>query len=65
MIPSLSAPTATAGDSQVILAWTAVTGATGYNVKRATIAGGPYTTIASNVSSTSYVDTAVTNGTTY
>ncbi|WP_312421848.1 fibronectin type III domain-containing protein [Anaerospora hongkongensis] len=56
---------ATAGDSQVTLSWDAVTGATGYNVKRSTTAGGPYTTIASNVSGTSYVDTGVVNGTTY
>lgn len=63
----ISAPTnltATAGDAKVTLSWTAVSGATGYNVKRATTAGGPYT-IASNVSGTSYVDTTVTNGTTY
>ncbi|MBU2703808.1 fibronectin type 3 domain-containing protein [Sporomusaceae bacterium BoRhaA] len=33
--------------------------------KQAYQLGGPYTTIVSNVSGTSYVDTAVTNGTTY
>lgn len=54
-----------AGNSQVTLSWDAVTGATGYNVKRSTTAGGPYTTIASNVSGTSHVDTDVINGTTY
>lgn len=57
--------TATSGDSQVTLSWSAVTGATGYNVKRSTTAGGPYTTIATNVAGTSYLDTTVTNGTTY
>lgn len=56
---------ATAGDSQVTLSWDAVTGAIGYNVKRSITAGGPYTTIASNVPGTSYVDTDVVNGTTY
>ncbi|MBP2632061.1 MAG: hypothetical protein H6Q70_2689 [Firmicutes bacterium] len=56
---------AVAGNSQVTLSWTAVDGATGYNVKRSITAGGPYTTIASNVSGTTYVDTSVTNGTTY
>ncbi len=63
-----SAPTnlvATASDANVTLAWTAVAGATGYNVKRSTASGGPYTTVASGVTATSYVDTTVTNGTTY
>ncbi len=52
------------GDSLVNLNWDAVTGATGYNVKRSLTAGGPYETIA-NASDTSYVDTNVVNGTTY
>ncbi|SFM11485.1 hypothetical protein [Pelosinus propionicus] len=56
---------AIAGDSQVALSWTAITGATGYNVKRSTAAGGPYTAIATNITGTSYVDTTVTNRTTY
>jgi len=57
--------TSAAGDSQVTLNWSVVIGATGYNVKRATTAGGPYETIASNVSGTSYIDNSVVNGTTY
>jgi hypothetical protein len=57
--------TATAGDSLVTLSWTAVDGAVGYNVKRSITAGGPYTTIATNVTGTSYIDNTVTNGTTY
>jgi hypothetical protein len=56
--------TATGGNQQVSLAWTASTGATSYNVKRAATNGGPYTTVASPAG-TSYTDTAVTNGTTY
>jgi hypothetical protein len=56
--------TATGGDQQVSLAWTASTGATSYNVKRAAVSGGPYTTVASPAGAT-YTDTAVTNGTTY
>lgn len=65
--PGVNEPTliANAGDSKVTLSWTIIDGATGYNLKRATIAGGPYTTIASNVTGTSYVDTDVINGTTY
>ncbi len=57
--------TAAAGDSQLTLSWTAVDGAISYNVKRSTTSGGTYTTIASNVSGTSYVDTSVTNGIIY
>lgn len=57
--------TAVADNSRVILNWDTVSGATGYNVKRSTTAGGPYTTIASNVSGTSYVDNDVVNGTNY
>lgn len=56
--------TATGGDQQVSLTWTASTGATSYNVKRAAVSGGPYTTVASPAGAT-YTDTTVTNGTTY
>ncbi|WP_166244758.1 glycoside hydrolase family 6 protein [Paenibacillus turpanensis] len=57
--------TAAAGDTQVVLSWSAADGATGYNVKRAASSGGPYTTVASNVSVASYTDTGLANGTTY
>src|SRR5262245_27623289 len=43
---------ATPGNGQVTLSWNASSGATSYNVKRATTNGGPYTTIASGVTST-------------
>jgi hypothetical protein len=56
---------AAAGDTQVTLTWNASSGATGYNVKRSTTAGGPYTVVAANVSSTAFTDTTVANGTTY
>ncbi|WP_077612120.1 LamG-like jellyroll fold domain-containing protein [Clostridium sp. Marseille-P2415] len=56
---------AVGGDSKVDLTWNAVTDATSYTIKRSTIAGGPYTTIATGVTGTSYTDTDVTNGTTY
>ncbi|NQX61832.1 fibronectin type III domain-containing protein [Paenibacillus qinlingensis] len=52
-------------NSSINLNWTAVTGATSYNVKRATTAGGPYTTIATSVTGATYTDNSVTNGTTY
>ncbi|MCA1628325.1 MAG: fibronectin type III domain-containing protein, partial [Acidobacteria bacterium] len=63
-----AAPTglsATAGNAEVTLSWTASSGATSYKVKRATVSGGPYTTIASGLAATSYTDTTVSNGTTY
>lgn len=56
--------TATAGNAQVALSWTASSGAASYNVKRAATSGGPYGTIASP-SATNYTDTGLTNGTTY
>ena len=55
---------ATPGNAQVSLAWNASTGATSYNVKRATTSGGPYATIASPTAP-SFIDSTVTNGTTY
>jgi hypothetical protein len=58
---------ATPGTGQISLTWTAPAGgAYVYNVKRSTVSGGPYTTLASGVATTSYTDTAgLVNGTTY
>jgi fibronectin type 3 domain-containing protein len=56
--------TATAGDAMVTLMWTASSGATGYNVKRATTSGGPYTQLAAPTA-TNYTDSSAANGTTY
>ena len=55
---------ATAGNAQVSLAWSASSTASSYDVKRSTISGGPYAQIAS-VTSPSYTDATVTNGTAY
>ncbi len=57
--------TATAGDGSVSLSWSASSGADSYIVQRAQTSGGPYTTIAANVTTTSYADSGLTNGTTY
>lgn len=57
--------TATAGNSQVSLSWAAASGATSYEVQRSSSNGGPYSTIVPSVTQTSYVDTAVADGTTY
>ena len=47
----------------IALDWSAASGATGYNVKRATSSGGPYTTIA-NVATMNYTDTSMSPGVT-
>jgi fibronectin type 3 domain-containing protein len=56
--------TATPGNAVVTLAWSASAGATGYNVKRATTSGGPYTQLGAPTS-TGYTDSSVINGVTY
>jgi autotransporter-associated beta strand protein len=57
---------ATLSGANVNLAWTASTGAATYTIKRATVSGGPYTTLsAGSVVGTSYTDTAATAATTY
>jgi chitin-binding protein len=55
----------TAGNAQVSLTWNAVSGATGYNVKRSTTSGGPYANVGANVTTNSFVNTGLTNGTPY
>ena len=55
---------ATPGNKQVALSWTASSGAASYNLKRATVNGGPYTTVT-NVTTTSCTNPGLTNGTTY
>jgi subtilisin family serine protease len=57
--------TATGADSRITLTWPSVPGAMRYNVRRSLTTGGPYTLLASDVKATTYIDTAVTNGTTY
>src|SRR5262249_66947 len=56
---------ATAEESKIILNWNVATAPVTYLVKRATVSGGPYSMIASNVRTINYTDAAVTNGTTY
>ena len=56
---------ATAGDTQVSLSWSAVSGAATYSVLRSPTAGSGYAPLASGLVSTSYTDLAIANGTTY
>lgn len=63
--PAPTGLTATAGKKKVTLSWTAAAGATSYNIKRATTNGGPYTVVASGITSTAYTNTGLTSGVTY
>lgn len=62
-----SAPTVsiTGGDAQATLNWNSVANATGYNVKRSSTTGGPYTIVGANVSGTTYTDTSLVNSAGY
>lgn len=57
--------TAIAGDTKVFLVWSASAGATGYVIKRGTSSGNETTTVTAGSTSTSYIDTGLTDGTTY
>jgi beta-galactosidase len=50
--------TAMAANGQIVLNWNVVPGAK-YNLKRATVSGGSYSTIASSISKTNYTDASV------
>ena len=55
--------TAVAGDGEVHLSWSAVDGATGYNVYRST--GNGYVLIATGLTDTAFTDASAVNGTAY
>jgi hypothetical protein len=57
--------TAITVDSRVGLSWNTFAEATSFCIKRSTTVGGPYTTVASNVTGTSYEDSTVKAGETY
>src|SRR6185503_5062111 len=62
--PTPTGLSATPGNGQVSLSWNASSGASSYNIKRATVSGGPYTTVGTTTS-TSFTNTGLTNGTTF
>jgi cellulose 1,4-beta-cellobiosidase len=70
-LPQATPPTAPTGlaasasSGQVALSWNASAGATSYNLKRGASAAGPFTAVATGLTTTSYADTTVVNGTTY
>lgn len=54
-----------ASSSQINLTWSASSGATSYNVKRSSVSGGPYTTVASGITSTNHGDAGLSASTAY
>jgi fibronectin type 3 domain-containing protein len=63
----LAAPSVSiaAGDAQATLNWSPVANATGYNVKRGSASGGPYSIVGANVSGTTFTDTSLINSAGY
>jgi autotransporter-associated beta strand protein len=65
--PPASAPGSLTGDfvsANIVLHWSAVPGAVGYIIRRATNSGGPYTYVQ-NITETTYTDAGLNVGTTY
>jgi hypothetical protein len=56
---------ASPGKKKITVSWTAAPGAGSYNIKRSTVNGGPYTTIATNVTGSSYANGGLTAGVRY
>jgi len=65
VVPAPAGLSAANGNALVVLSWSSVIGATGYNVKRSSTNGGPYSTVGPNVATTSFTNTGLVNGTTY
>jgi hypothetical protein len=62
--PTLAASTGP-GAKKITLTWSSSAGATSYAVARSQTSGGPYTTIASGVTGTTYQNTGLSSGATY
>jgi sucrose-6-phosphate hydrolase SacC (GH32 family) len=63
--PAPSGLSASASDTSIQLFWTGTPEAASYTIKRSTSLSGPFTTIASGISASSYVDSPAANGSTY
>ncbi len=57
--------TAVGGTNQVIISWDALAGAASYTVKRSASSGGPFSSVASGITDTSYTDTTAGAGQTF
>ena len=56
---------ATQSDSEISITWSAVAGATHYNLYQATVSGGPYTQIEGDIDATGYLDSGLSVKTAY
>ncbi|MES2438018.1 MAG: LamG-like jellyroll fold domain-containing protein [Verrucomicrobiota bacterium] len=56
-----TALSALAGDAEVMLNWSAANFATTYNIKRATTSAGPFITVGSGITATTFTDTGLAN----
>ncbi|MDB6121104.1 MAG: putative alpha-L-rhamnosidase [Pedosphaera sp.] len=65
VLPVPNGLTAKAGNRWATLNWKEVPGAMGYNVKRSTASGGPYTTLVSGLNTTNYNDAPLSNSVTW
>lgn len=65
LVGTPSTPTVSSNVGEVTVNWTAVSGATGYDVLRSTTSGGPYTIVGSNLTGTSFINAGLTSGVTY
>ena len=64
-VPNAPSVSATAGNGQAALGWSVPDTTMSFNLKRGTNSGGPYLTIVSNLTTTTYLDTGLTNCTNY
>jgi fibronectin type 3 domain-containing protein len=55
----------TVADGSLTVQWPTTTDANSYTVLRSTVSGGPFSPIASNLTTNSYTDSGLTDGTTY
>lgn len=63
--PAPATVMATPGDAQIALTWSAVSGATGYNVKASLTNGGIYSVVGTNVADLMITNTGLINGVLY